>query len=149
MLDKRFGKERINKTPDVINYDYVLDAFNLQATSSYMFRRYPLDINRGFDVELPSAQEYDLALLISKKHPIISIPEVLVIQNQTKGQISEDWTRKIKGIIAIRKKHKKDYKPIHHIKAFGLIAMFMFGYIFGNRIYGILIHFKEKYSYER
>lgn len=154
MLDKRFGIERVNKTPEVINHDYVLDAFNLQSTSAYMFRRYALEAIAGkglkekqyFDITLPSAQEYDLALRISKDAPIISISKVLVIQNATEGQISENWTRKIKGILAIRKKHKQDYKLSHHIKACGLVAVYSMGYIFGNRIYGLLTYFKERHS---
>lgn len=196
MLDKRFGIERINKTPEVINHDYVLDAFNLQSTSAYMFRKdslikiarkninnkviermcgrcvidnrcwedYGIGIWRKkelrcekvrkelekekqyFDTSLPSAQEYDLAIRISKDAPIISISKVLVIQNATEGQISENWTRKIKGILAIMKKHKEDYKLSHHIKAYGLVAVYSLGYIFGNRIYGLLTYFKERHS---
>ncbi len=196
MLDKRFGQTRINRTPEVINHDYVLDAFNLQSTSAYMFRKDSLikiarkNINNEiiermcgrcvidnrcwedyevgiwnkkelrcekvrkelekekqyFDTSLPSAQEYDLAIRISEDAPIISISKVLVVQNATEGQISENWTRKIRGILAIRKKHKGDYKLSHHIKAYGLVAVYSMGYIFGNRIYGLLTYFKERHS---
>jgi glycosyltransferase involved in cell wall biosynthesis len=145
ILDKRFGKERINKTPDIINHKYVLDALNLQSTSAYMFRASSLKEQGGFDLELASAQEYDLALRASKNNVIISIPKVLVIQNATEGQISENWTRKIKGIFAIRKKYKEDYSFSNNIKSFGLVVIFSFGYIFGNKIYKILTYFKEKY----
>jgi glycosyltransferase involved in cell wall biosynthesis len=146
ILDKRFGMQRINKTQNVINHDYVLKAFNLQSTSAYMFRSSILKEIGGFDESLPSAHEYDLALTISKKSPIISICEPLVIQNETKGQISENWTRKIKGILAIRKKHKSDYHVTHHAKAIGLVVVFSFGYIFGNKIYLLLNKVKERYQ---
>jgi glycosyltransferase involved in cell wall biosynthesis len=146
ILDKRFSRQRINKTPDIINHDHVLDAFNLQSTSAYMFRASALKEIGGFDLSLPSAQEYDLALTLSKKSPIISICEPLVIQNETKGQISENWTRKIKGILAIRKKHKSEYTFSHHAKAIGLVVVFSFGYIFGNKIYLLLNKVKERYQ---
>jgi glycosyltransferase involved in cell wall biosynthesis len=146
ILDKRFGTERVNKTPKVITHDYVLDAFNLQSTSSYMFRKSHLKKYGGFDETLPSAQEYDLALRLSEHNPIICVPKVLVMQNATEGQISENWKKKIKGILAIRKKHKKNYAFSHHIKAFGLVVVFAFGFIFGNRIYSILNFFKEGYQ---
>jgi len=146
ILDKRFGKERINKTPNLISHKYVIDALNLQSTSAYMFRARSLKEQGGFDLELASAQEYDLALRISKKNPIISIPKILVIQNETKGQISENWTRKIKGIFAVRKKYKKDFSLPNHIKIFALAIAFSFGFIFGNRIYNILTYFKEVYN---
>ena len=146
ILDKRFGKERVNKTPDIIHHDYVLNAFNLQSTSAYMFRKNHLIKYGGFDETLPSAQEYDLALRLSKHNPIISIPKVLVIQNATEGQISENWSKKIKGILAIRKKHKKDYAFSNHIKTFGLVVVFAFGYIFGNRIYSVLTYFKRRHQ---
>jgi len=148
ILDKRFGTERVNKTPDIINHEYILNAFNLHSTSAYMVRKSHLKRYGDFDETLPSAQEYDLALRLSKHNPIISIPKVLVIQNETEGQISEDWAKKIKGILAIRKKHKKEYRFTHHIKAFGLVIVFTFGFIFGNRIYKILTLFKERYGYE-
>jgi glycosyltransferase involved in cell wall biosynthesis len=146
ILDKRFSRQRINKTPDIINHDHVLDAFNLQSTSAYMFRASALKEIGGFDLSLPSAQEYDLALTLSKKSPIISIPKTYVIQNRTDGQISENWRRKIQGIFAIIKKHKKDYSISNYIKAFGLIIVFFMGYIFGNKIYVIITYFKERHS---
>jgi glycosyltransferase involved in cell wall biosynthesis len=146
ILDKRFGMQRINKTPDVTNHDYVLKAFNLQSTSAYMFRSSILKEIGGFDESLPSAHEYDLALTISKKTPILSICEPLVIQNETEGQISENWTKKIKGILAIRKKHRSEYTFSHHAKAIGLVVVFSFGYIFGNKIYLLLNKVKERYQ---
>jgi hypothetical protein len=98
-LDKRFGMERISKPPERITHEYILKSFNLSSSSSYLVRKCALDDVGGFDTLLPSAQEYDLAIRLSKTYPVWCIPEVLMIQHATKGQISENWRRKIKGSI--------------------------------------------------
>lgn len=152
-LDKRFGRERINKPPEITNYENLLKSFNFSSTSAYLVRKDVLDEIGYFDLDLPSAQDYDLALRISKHYSIKTVPAVLVIQNTTEGQISENWTRKIKGIMAMYKKYAKDYKKlgyrgclINHIKNVGLLGLFFLGFIFGNKIYDLIIPIKERYE---
>lgn len=144
ILDKRFGKERVNKTPAVIYHDYVLEAFNLQSTSAYMFRKSHLKKYGGFDTTLSSAHEYDLAIRISKYSPIFTVPKVLVIQNETKDQISENWKRKIQGILEIYKKYHNEYKIKNYIIFLGVIALYISAYIIGNRIHSFIVPWKER-----
>ena len=152
-LDKRFGHERIGKPPEIITHEMVLKSFNLSSSSSYLVRKSALEDVGGFDISLPSAQEYDLAIRLSKKYKIRCIPEVLMIQNETKGQISENWNRKIKGIIAIYKKHISNYNSFsfnenlkNNIKFIGMLFLFSMGFIIGNKIYSIIIPMKERYE---
>ena len=144
--DKRFGNDRINQPPEIITHKMILKSFNLSSTSSYFVRSYALNLYTGFDIALPSAQEYDLAIRLSKHHNIRCVPEVLVTQNSTKGQISENWTKKIKGIIAIFRKYHKELSPIDYIKTVGIITLFSFGFILGNKIYKLIIPIKEIYE---
>lgn len=148
ILDKRFGKERVNKTPVHPERQYVLDAFSFQSTSAYMFRTKKLKEIGGFDETFASAHEYEVAIRLSKEGKITSVPEVLVIQNRSEGQLSENWRKKIDGIMSLRKKYKKDFGLLNNIKSLGLIFFYSLGYLFGNRIYSILLLFKEMYSFE-
>jgi len=101
-----------------------------------------------FDESLPSAHEYDLAIRLSKHHSIGCIPEVLVTQNSTSGQISENWNKKIGGIKAIAKKYKNEYSLTDKIKTFGVVNLFRMAKIpyVGNRIYKVIIPIKKLYE---
>jgi glycosyltransferase involved in cell wall biosynthesis len=152
-LDKRFGSERISKPPSSITYKDLLKSFNLSSTSSYLVRKKALDKVGYFDLNLPSGQEYDIALRISKYYSVKTLPKLLMIQNASEGQISENWTKKIRGIMALYKKHAKEYRIlgvkgclINHIKNLGLLFLFFLGFIFGNKIYKIIIPVKEIYE---
>jgi len=148
-IDKRFGHERINKPPLEISHEMVLKAFNLSSSSSYLTRKNAFKEVGGFDVSLPSAQEYDLAIRLSKKYKIICVPEVLMIQNSTIDQISENWKRKIRGLIAIYSKHGRDFNSIskfNHVKFVGMLGLFSMGYLVGNKIYNVIIPMKERYE---
>jgi len=152
-LDKRFGQERIAKPPEIITHEIVLKSFNLSSSSSYLVRKTVLDELGGFDITLPSAQEYDLAIRLSKQYEVRCVPEVLMIQYETKGQISENWNRKIKGIIAIYKKHSRDYGSIgfvdgmkNHMKFVGMLALFSMGFVIGSKIYSVIVPMKERYE---
>jgi len=152
-LDKRFGHERVGKPPEIITHEMVLKSFNLSSSSSYLVRKNVIEELGGFDISLPSAQEYDLAIRLSKNYKVRCIPEVLMIQHATKGQISENWRRKIKGIIAIYRKHGQDYGAISFIdgmksrmKFVGMLALFSMGFVIGNRIYSVIIPMKERHE---
>ena len=152
-LDKRFGNERINKPPESITHEMVLKSFNLSSTSSYLIKKNILKEIGSFDISLPSAQEYDLAIRISKNHQVYCVPEMLMIQNATEGQISEDWDRKIKGLMSIYHKHGHDYNSIsiidgvmNRIKFVGMLALFSMGFLIGNKIYRIIIPIKSRYE---
>lgn len=152
-LDKRFGRERVSKPPESVTHADLLKSFNLSSTSTYLVRRKVFDEIGFFDLDLPSAQEYDLAIRISKLYSVITVPDILMIQNASEGQISENWTRKIRGIMALYKKYANEYKSlgfknsiINHIKTLGLLELFFLGFIFGNKIYGLIIPMKEIYE---
>jgi glycosyltransferase involved in cell wall biosynthesis len=151
--DKRFGRERISRSPQTPTYAYILKALNLSSSSSYLVRTDVVRKLGGFDVSLPSAQEYDLAIRLSEQHGVYCVPDVLMTQNATAGQISENWTRKIQGLLAIYRKHHHRYAYLgltdgllNHLKLLGMIKLYFLGYVVGNRIYGIITIGKELYE---
>ena len=152
-LDKRFGMERISKPHETLTYKDLLKSFNLSSTSSYIARKKAVDEVGGFDIKLPSAQEYDLALRISKKYKIKTIQKVLMIQNASDSQISTNWSKKIKGIMATYTKYGKEYKiltpkfcMLNHVKFLGVLTLFFLGYFLGDKIYKIIVPMKEVYE---
>lgn len=149
-MDKRFGRERISKPPEKVDHKYLLKSFNLSSTSSYMVRKEALDQVGYFDTDLPSAQEYDLALRITKNYTVKTVPEILMIQNASEGQISENWNKKIRGAFAIYNKYGHEYTTLglkgfvsNQIKIVGMLGLFFLGYLFGNKIHNIIVPAKE------
>lgn len=143
-IDERLN--RTNKPPHTITHKMIIKSFNLSATSSYLARRYPLEVHKGFDENLPSSQEYDLAIRLSEHHDVLCVQEPLVIQHVSENQISNNWKRKIKGTIGIFKKHHKEYSIKEYIKTVGLITIFALGFVMGRKVYGILTPMKEMYD---
>ncbi len=152
-LDKRFGMTRVSKPKQSVSHADLLKSFNLSSTSSYVVLKKALEEVGFFDINLPSAQEYDLAIRISKIFKIKTVPKVLMIQNASTGQISTNWSKKIKGILALYSKYNKDYSTLgfkmcilNHLKVLGLVALFFSGNLLGNKIYKIIIPIKERYE---
>jgi len=148
-LDKRFGRERISRPLKMVSHELILKSFNLSSSSTYLIRKSAIEKVGGFDISLPSAQEYDLAIRISKIKDVKCVDEVLMIQNATDGQISENWNKKIRGLLSVYNKHKKDYNSVsifNTIKLVGILGLYMTGFLIGNKIYGVIIPFKERYE---
>jgi len=150
--DLRFDHDRINAPPRKVTHEDLIKSFNLSSTSSYLVRDYALKIQHAidgyyFDTSLESGQEYDLAIRLTKhKHYVICVEEALITQYPGDKQISENWTKKIKGIMQLYQKHHKEYSSIDHIKTLGLLMLFFLAFLIGNRIYNIIIPVKEMYE---
>jgi len=152
-MDYRFGKH-IDKPRWIAVKKHILNAFNYSSTSTYLCRADAIREVGGFDESLPSAQEYDLAIRLAKDgNNIRCVEKVLVIQHRTKNQISRNWIKKIKGILAVYKKHKKAFIKasfLNPLKLLGITILFILGFMFGGIIYGMIHIAKKMYgeSYE-
>jgi len=145
-LDLRFGRRRVSSPPEKISHRSIVKSFNLSPTSSFLYRKKYFDAIGGFDTSLPSAQEYDLAIRLSEFGPVRCVQEVLMIQHQSYSQISEDWKKKIRGVMEICRKYGHEYRAIDHVKTVGLLGFFTLGFVLGNNIYGILNPAKTLYE---
>jgi len=147
--DLRVGDGRINKPPRIIPFRELIKGFQLSSTSSYMVRKAVLDeIEREYehiyDAQFPSGQEYDLALRITKKFGAIHcIPEALMTQYKTAGQISENWGNKIRTQFLFMQKWGQYYSLIDYIKRIGVAGLFFGGFFLGDKIM-YLINFAKK-----
>ena len=150
--DLRFAHDRINAPPPKVLHKELIKSFNLSSTSSYLVRAYALKLQKQkdgyiFDEDLLSGQEYDLAIrLTDKNHYVVCVQIPLITQYSGEGQISENWSRKISGIMQLYNKHHKEYEMIDHIKTLGLLGLFFMGFFIGNKIYNIIIPIKEMYE---
>ena len=141
--DLRFDQDRISKTSHVITHNEAIESFSVSSTSTYLVRKQALEEIKEkdgyyFDESLVSAQEYDLALRLSKYEDIITVEDVLVTQYQSENQISENWKKKKKGLKQVYKKHKKDFSN-HYITYIAIQSLFTLADIgLGNKIYKII-----------
>jgi hypothetical protein len=136
---------RTSKAPLWAFYKDILKAFNYSSGSTYMIRNHPGILQDEF---LLSGQEYDFSLRLLKytKKYAICIPEILVRQYSTPGQISTDWGKKIRGIWQLAKKHGGDYSMVDWAKVVGLLGIYFAGYFLGVKIYRLITYMKERYE---
>lgn len=149
-LDLRFGRKYEDYPPQVADRKDILNAFNYSSTSTYLIKRYALDIVDGFDITFKSAQEYELAIRLTKFHKARSVPEILVTQYPSSGQISENWKNKRIGISQVYQEHKQAFLQANWMNGFkvlGIISMFYLAQVIGSkRVYWILQKFKRKHA---
>ena len=134
--DFRYG-EYVDKPPKRVTQEDVLNSFSYSSTSTYLVRRYALDVAGGFDESLPSAQEYDLAIRLLEYHDALCVPEVLVVQNASTGQISTDIKKKIKGLVMVYRKHRRMFREasiLNGLKFCSLCLLYCFALIFGVKL---------------
>jgi glycosyltransferase involved in cell wall biosynthesis len=127
------------------NKDLICDDIRKEL-GKHNFKRY-------FDEDAPSGHEYDLALRITNLPPmeyirkdgkvvcnviepqnIHCIPEILMTQYKTPGQISENWGRKVRGQYFMMHKWGHEYGLMEWLKRIGLIGLFFAGYFFGDYV---------------
>jgi len=155
-FEKEYDRIEDDNKEFKVFYDYetgTVDSKKLKKNYPRLYKIMKDKASFAFDIDLKSAQEYDLAIRIAQFYDIACIQEVLITQHPGEGQISENWGRKISGIIALFAKHHKKYnilgkkqKLMQYAKTIGVLTLFSFGYIVGNRIYKIIIPIKEIYE---
>jgi len=137
--DRRIGDGRVSRPPDYVFHSDLVRGFNLSSTSSYLVRRYALDMLKArdgfyFDESLPTGHEYDLALRITRFHPVVTVPEVLMVQNKSIGQISTNWNKKVRGQYCFMMKYGEEYSMLDYVKRVGLVFLFFMGNFVGDRV---------------
>lgn len=149
ILDKRYYKNYINTYRELISHDEILQKLNLSSTSSYLVNTALLRDIGGFDTNFPSAQEYELAIRLSKVTDARCVPEVLVVQNETHGQITKQWKSKIEGLQKILDKHHFEYEQLGlfrywkmRLKFFFVISLYKTASWSGLDVYRIILPLK-------
>ncbi|OUL57646.1 glycosyltransferase family 2 protein [Pseudoalteromonas ulvae] len=79
------------------------------CTSALLIKREALNAIGGFDDSLPSMQDYDLLLRLSKAFDAVHIPEALLIYQLAEDGISCNPDSKVKGHQGIINKYQAEY----------------------------------------
>ena len=143
--DMRFGMWRTSKALPWVFYKDILKAFNYSSGSTYMIRNHP---GIQFDEFLLCGQEYDFALRLLKytKKYAYCVPEILVRQYSTFGQISTNWGKKIRGTWQLARKHGRDYTLFDWAKVLGLLGLYFTAFFLDVKIYKLITYMKEMYE---
>lgn len=124
-----------------------LITFNLSPTSTFLAQRHYLQSIGGFDESLPSQQEYDLAIRITKNSKVIRcVQKILVIHHGSDGQISHNMKSQVHGALKITQKHHQHYGFYGYLKAIGLLTILTFDYVIGVNAEKIIRYLKDIYE---
>lgn len=93
-----------------------LERDRIHPTSTVMVRREILNEVGGFDKNLPSRQDYDLWIRITKQYEVDYVDEILVDKREQPDSISKNFSNRIKGDLAVFDKVRE------HISGFDLIT---------------------------
>jgi glycosyltransferase involved in cell wall biosynthesis len=147
--DRRFDKPYTIQCKEKVYIKELLSKFNFLSTSAYLFNAEFLKGNK-FDINFPSAQEYELAIRACLYLPAKCCQETLVIQHKSKNQITRDWKRKRLGLKLLLKKQKTlycnwglGYYLKFRLEFFGLNCLYWLAELVGDKIYGIIIPLKR------
>lgn len=146
IYDKRFTESYVDKYPEFnIGTVSLLKWMRFSSTSSYMLRRTLFDKVKGFDVSLPSAQEYDLAIRCSYYMGLGCVQESLVTQYKSFNQITRNATKKVKGLKKIYEKHCKNMGvPVLVLIKFKLaILLYSLSPLFGSKLDFMVVRYKK------
>jgi glycosyltransferase involved in cell wall biosynthesis len=86
----------------------------LCSSSSFMIRKELLERVGGFDESLPSCQDWDLWIRLSREAHFVAVPEILVDYDDTaRDRISRNHRNRFRGHWMILKKHTKPVADRH------------------------------------
>lgn len=88
-------------------YREELERDRVHPTSTVMVQRGVFDDVGGFDINLPSRQDYDLWIRITECYEVDYVNAILVDKREQSDSISKNFKKRIKGDIAVFEKVKQ------------------------------------------
>ncbi|OHB71649.1 MAG: hypothetical protein A2W23_07335 [Planctomycetes bacterium RBG_16_43_13] len=126
-------------------YIDLLRGYCVFGIQTMLIKKEFLEMINGFDESLPSNQEYDLQLRLSRFCSYDYVPELLAVTHESDGQISFNFRKKIKGVNMIFSKYKAEYRKqglffFFTVYAYMMVNLFLYyiGLLFGKRAYSWL-----------
>jgi glycosyltransferase involved in cell wall biosynthesis len=108
--DERFGERVvIRNTQYHPSYKSFLKGFANTGTMAVLYKRQPLLDAGGFDESLPSSQEYDLLIRLSRNGVLGYIPHVLARAYASQESISLNLAKKYKGSAMLYRRHHRRF----------------------------------------
>lgn len=85
-------------------------AANMIGGPTLIFKKACMDAIGGFDISLPTFQDYDFVLRLSKKYKAVFVPEVLLYCGVGSDNMQNDNMNFFKARLLMLAKYKDDYK---------------------------------------
>jgi len=144
--DKRFGLEKVWKPDLAVTYEDLFKSYSISPTSTFLIRKAAFQQAGGFDPDLRSGYDYDLAFRISKCSTIRTVPLVMVTMKGTgSGHQSTRWPEKLSSWMILHKKYRGtygEYGPRGWVLKYGkhlaVICLYLAGCVIGDRVYRLI-----------
>lgn len=110
--DQTGSTTEMNFIHDCLNQNYIRELLkgNYMGGCSFpLIKRSVLIMLKGFDISMPSSQDYELWIRIAKDFKITYLNEPLVIYHVGNEAITSNPERRIEGFCKLYKKHKELY----------------------------------------
>jgi len=149
------GENHIDKPSLTPKYEDLLKNFNMSCTSSYFLNRKILKRIGGFNESLRSMHEYDIALKLARRgYEIGVVPLPLITVNRDNAKKREFYYIKIAEVFDLYRFYGKDmllYLGVRGflfniIKSGLLVTLFLLGFIFKEKIWGVIFKLKNLYQ---
>jgi len=134
--DYKFGLYHLIKPKEWWTFDELMQGFNISCTSAFMCTRNAFFFVGEMDTELDDAHEYDLAIRLSAVGLVYCIPESLIRFNQSEENWSDDFNRKIRGMLQFISKWGEYFDIKRWIKTVLCLGLFTWGkFIHGQSVH--------------
>jgi len=145
----------IDKPALLPEYEDLLKSFNMSCTSSYFLRSIVLKAIGGFDTNLRSMHEYDIALKLAKlSYRIFVVQKPLMTMNRDNANEKKFYYIKVAEVLDLYRLYGKDMLTYLGAKGFAfnviksslLVSLFLMGFIVREKIWRIIFKLKEMYQ---
>jgi glycosyltransferase involved in cell wall biosynthesis len=113
LLDERSGSEQ--RVPNAWRgdiYRETLERYTIKLTSTMLFLTEAVRETGGFDVQLPSSQEYDLMIRVTRRYRVDYVDAYLARACRSVDQISMNFDKKRRGAAQLFSKYDAAYKEL-------------------------------------
>lgn len=136
--DYKFGLYHLIKPKEWWSFDELLAGFNISCTSTFLCRERDFFLVGEMDDTLKDAHEYDLAIRLSEIGKVYCIQESLTRFNQSEENWSDDFGKKITGMIQFVNKWGKDFNFKRWLKTCACFILFTIGFFgFGKPVHAL------------
>lgn len=152
---KIYGSNHIDKPSIHPNYKDLLKNFNMSCTSSYFLNREVLKSIGGFNENLRSMHEYDIALKLAKKgFKIGVVPLPLMTMNRDNAKERSFYFIKVAEVLDLYRLYGKDMWKYLGVRGFLfnvmksslLVSLFLAGYLIKDKVWKIIFKLKNMYQ---
>jgi len=142
--DYKFDLYHLIKPKEWWTFEELLAGFNISCTSAFMCRKKDFYTVGEMDTELEDAHEYDLAIRLSEVGLVYCIQESLTRFNQSEENWSDDFGKKITGMIQFVSKWGEYFDKKRWFNTVVCFTLFTIGLAYGKPVNKIFNMTKDK-----